>query len=70
VKIGDLVKYNKPMSRIWDSPHDIPNGSIGILVEELRDDRFNIPHTDFGVMIDGRIRLIPKSFLKVIDETG
>lgn len=70
MKPGDLVKYSKPSSATWDVPHDIPNGSIGLIVQELPNDNYGNPHTDIGVMIEGRVRLITKIFLKVINETG
>lgn len=69
MKPGDLVKYSKPSSAIWDVPHDIPNGSIGLIVQELPRNNYGQPHTDIGVMIEGRVRLIPKYFLKVINES-
>lgn len=70
MKPGDLVKYRKPSSAIWQAPHDIPNGSIGLVVQELPRNNYGQPHTDIGVMIEGRVRLITKIFLKVINEAG
>ena len=67
MKPGDLVKYNKPDSFIWQPPHDIPSGTIGLIVQELPYDEDD--EGVLGVMIDGRIRIIPKLFLRLSNES-
>lgn len=67
MKPGDLVKYNKPTSFIWQPPHDIANGTIGLIVQELPDDEDD--EGVLGVMIDGRFRIIPKFFLRLSNES-
>lgn len=66
MKAGDLVKYNKPDSFIWQPPHDIPNGTIGLIVQELPDDEDD--ECVLGVLIGGRLRIIPKFFLRLSNE--
>lgn len=65
MKPGDLVKYRKPSSAIWQAPHDVPNGSIGLIVQAPPNDEDEY----VVVMFQGKIRLITKYFLTVIDET-
>jgi predicted AAA+ superfamily ATPase len=67
MKPGDLVEYHK--SNIWDPPHDIRNGTVGVIVEELSLDRGHLDYHIVKVLIDGGVRSIPKNFLQVINET-
>jgi hypothetical protein len=73
MKPGDLVMFHK--SDIWKPPHDIKNGTTGVVIKkhEYRSivsgnhDYETLNH-DYEVLMEGKIRLIDSSLLRVINE--
>ena len=59
MKPGDLVRYHK--IDVWEPPHDIKNGTIGVIIKK----RFDL---EYEVLIEGKIRIITTSLLRVINE--
>jgi len=56
---GDLVRYHK--NDIWEPPHDIKNGTTGVVIKRLSD-------LEYEVLIEGKIRIIITPLLRVINE--
>lgn len=46
---------------IWEPPHDIKNGTIGVVIKRLSD-------LEYEVLIEGKIRIIITPLLRVINE--
>ena len=68
MKPGDLVMFHK--SDIWVPPHDIKNGTVGVVIKK-HEYRYNqYGNHDYEIMMEGKIRLIDSSLLRVISEAG
>jgi len=60
MKPGDIVRYHK--NDVWEPPHDIKNGTIGVVIKKFSD-------LEYEVLIEGKIRIIITPLLRVINET-
>jgi hypothetical protein len=67
MKPGDIVRYHK--NDVWEPPHDIKNGTIGVVIKKHEYSYDLGGNHDYEVLMEGKVRLISASLLKVINET-